>query len=365
MSVQKPAVLSVSPSIFLEGNTRMGRVVLLGLLLLDLLLACRCMSSRTPNVSQIRGGGGPARTSGEDRVGSADVHLQRDAPPMFYGALSSRSVGRYVLATSSLVRECARVYTPAPLGNIASSLCSRFSIGLNSRGEDARGYTGKRKPSGFSYDKFMSPDKRTGDEEDDLGGDGDPTATPVAPEKYGRVSSAFLVRHEIGDDSTRITKAPPEKEKMKIGVELHSPVLGGNTSQKRSASRVDRRRASPRASAGSVLKSFGSLGRDKTRRSELDDMDLLSDSDDDGDGWDQGAGVDTLSGGKVVFEGSGEADSVRVTAKTTAGRNLVDVDDAATTLVDKLRLGKSSGAASHGRNRRKTRRERGSNRNRE
>lgn len=339
-----------------------AQVLLLGSLLF---LPCLSMSARTPHASQIRGGGGPPSTSEEDHVGGLNVHPRGDAPPMFYRALSRRSVGRYVLATSSLVGECARVYTPAPLISIASSLCSRFSIGLDSRRRDSgRGSLGKRKSSGFSYDKFMSPDKRAEDEEDDLCGDyGDPTATPVPPDKYGRVSSAFLVRHEIGGDSARRTSKEPVEKEKEVGVKLPSPVLGGDAPPKRSTPGVGGRRPSPHATASSVFKSISSLARDKRRKPELDDMDLLSDSED-GDGWDEEEGGDILSSEKGVFESPGEADSFRVTAKTI-GRNLVDVDDAATSLVNKLRLGKNSGAGSHGhgrRNRRKSRRERESNR---
>ena len=331
-----------------------AQVLLLGYLLL---LPCLSMSARTPHASQIRGGGGAASTYEEDDVGDPNVHPRGDSPPMFYRALSRRSVGRYMLAASSLGGECARVYTPAPFSSIVSSLSSRISIGLDGRGRDARGSLGKRKPSGVSYDKFMSPDKRTGDEEDDLCGDGDPATTPIPPDKYGRVSSAFLARHEIGGDSARSSKGPAEEQETDAGVELPSPVLGGKLSPKPSTPGVDRRRPSPHAAAGSVLKSIGSLARDKRRKPVLDDMDLLSESDDDGDGWDEEAGRGTFSKNAVV-ESRGDADSVRVAPKNTVGRNLVDVDDAATSLVNKLRLGKTSGTGSQGRNRRKTRRER-------
>lgn len=335
-----------------------AQVLLLGFLLLP----CLSMSARTPHASQIRGGGGAASTSEEDHVGGLNVHPSGVAPPMFYRTLSCRSVGRYMLATSSLVGECARVYTPAPFGSIASSLCSRFSIGLYSRGRDARGSLGKRKPSGVSYDKFMSPDKRTNDEEDDLYGVGDPATSPIPPDKYGRVSSAFLVRHEIGGDSARTSKDPAEEEGTDAGVELPSPVLGSDASPKRSTPGVDRRRPSPHAAAGSVFKSIGSLARDKRRKPVLDDTDMLSESDDDGDGWGEEVGENVLYNEKDVFESPDDADHVRVAPKTTVGRNLIDVDDAATSLVNKLRLGKNAGAASHGRNRRKTRKERKLNR---
>lgn len=357
----------LSPSLFFDRDTGMGQVVntkvfkaqllLLGYLLL---LPCLSMSVRTPHASQIRGGGGVASASEEDHVSGLNAHPSGHAPPMFYRALSRRSVGRYMLATSSLVGECARVYTPAPLSSIASSLCSCFNIGLDSRGRDARGSLGKRKSPGLSYDKFMSPDKRTGDQEDEMGGDGggDPADTLVPPDKYGRVSSAFLVRHEIGGDSARTGIEPAAKEAMDVGVELPPPVLGGDASPKPSTRGVDRRRPSPEATAGSVFKSLGSLGRDTRRKPVLDDADLLSDSDDYGDQWDEEAGGDMLSNDKGMFESQVEADAIRVTPKATTGRNLVDVDDAAATLVNKLRLGKNSKARSHSRSRRKTSRER-------
>ena len=349
-------------SLDLDLDTVMGPVVnakvvkaQLFLWYLLLLLPCLSTSTRTPHASRVRGGGA-ARSSEEDHVDGVNTHPRRDAPPMFYRTLSRRSVGRYVLATSSLVGECVRVYTPAPLSSIASSLCSRFMIGLDSRGRNARGPLGKRRTPGLSYDKFMSPDKRTGDEEDDLSGDGDPVNGPIPPDKYCRVSSAFLVRHEIGGDSARTSQEPAAKEATDAGVELPSPVLVGDVCPQPSTPGVDRRRRpSPQATAGSVFKSLGSLGRDKRRKPILDDMDLLSDSDDDadGDGWNGEAGGGVFSNDEPVVETPVEADAVRVAPKTTVGRNLVDVDDAAATLINKLRLGRS-GARSNGRNRRKT-----------
>lgn len=333
-------------------NVYKAQVLLLGSLLF---LPYLSASPPTPHASQISGGGRLASTSEEDSAESLNAHPRGDAPPMFYRALSRRSVGRYVLATSSLVGECARVYAPAPLTSIASCLCSRFSIGWDSnRGRDIRGSLGKRNPSGLSYEKFMSSDKERGDEED-----GDPTAIPVPPDKYGRVSSAFLVRHEIGGNAASTSDEPAEKEETSVGVTLSPPVLGGASPKQSTPPGVDRRRLSTRATAGSVFKSLGSLGRDKRRKPAMDDMDLLSDSEDPCDGWDEEAEEDILSSERGNFASSVEEDSVQVTSETTVGRNLVDVDDAAMSLVNKLRLGKNSGAAIHRRNRRKTRRERG------
>lgn len=358
------------PALYLGFDTGMGpvtnakvykaQVLLLGSLLLIPNLST---STQTLHASQLCGGGGLASTLEEDQVGSLNFRPRGDAPPIFYRALSRRSLGRYVLATSSLVGECARVYTPAPVGIIASSLCSRFCSGLDNRGRDSRGSLGKRKSSRFSYDKFMSQDKRTGDEEDDLcGDDGDPTATTaVPPDKYGRVSSAFLVRHEIGSDSAGTSEKLPEKEETDVDVRLPSPVLGGECSSKRSTPGVDRRHPSAHATTGSVFKSLGRLGRDK-KRPVLDDMDLLSDSEDTDWSEEEARGVIFPSGkGSALDESPGEPDSVQATRKPI-GRNLVEVDDAASTLVNKLRLGKSLGAESRGRNRRKTRKDREFNR---
>ena len=55
-------------------------------------------------------------------------------PSRIYKILVKHFVGRYFLATSSLVGECARVYVPAPLGLIASSLCGQVGIAMDSDG---------------------------------------------------------------------------------------------------------------------------------------------------------------------------------------------------------------------------------------
>lgn len=350
------------------------------------LLVLGSMSARTPDGTKIRAGGEADSTV---KAGNGGLHSSREnteperlsgeqqqqqqspSPPSFYRALSRRSVGRYILATSSLVGECARVYTPAPLGLVASSLWNRFSMGLDSHGRDRRGSLGPKKSSGFSYDRFMSPNDRTGDDED-LPGDGD-AAAAVPPDKYGRVSSAFLARHDIGD-LPRTTEGP-ERAENEFDDEKTEPVAPPPGVDERSRDqnirnviRTTRRqstRQSAHTAAGSVFKSIASLGRDRTKRA-MDDMDLLSDSEDEGDGCDGGGGGegrlgDVLSARTFVSDTTATpaaAHSGRVSAESTVGRNLVNADDTATTLVNKLRLGKKTegGESSHLRSRRKTRR---------
>lgn len=277
------------------------------LLLVGFLLPASVLATPTPDhLNAIRARG----TSGsrpEDFVGGGDggrdaseagVRIrggqQNNAPSRVYRTLSRRSIGRYVLATSSLVGECARVYAPEPLGLIASSLCSRFATAWDSKGRDRRASLGHQKSSAFSYDKFMSNDP-TADDEDPVGG-GDPSSLAVPP-KYGRVSSAFLTRHEIGDLTTN--GSPTESGGAEE--ETHTVVPRGEELDARSRppspSKADVRSRRPstagnirafghEAKAGSVFKSLAGLGWDKTSGGG-DDLDLLSDSGEGVGEWDE------------------------------------------------------------------------------
>ncbi|CAM9624186.1 unnamed protein product, partial [Pylaiella littoralis] len=255
------------------------------------------VSARTPDGTEIHAGG---RAYSTVEAGNRGLHSDRESfgsqrfsgerqqqqqqnplPSTFYRALSKRSVGRYILATSSLVGECARVYTPAPVGAVASSLWNRFGMGLGSHGRDRRGSSGQNKSSGFSYDRFMSTNNRAENDEDMLHGDGVFSA-PAQPDKYGRVSAAFLARHEIGGiEGLRIV----EKE---LEGDMADPVPHpfvfhesyGAPSKTDEMSKT--RRQSTETRTGSVLKSIASLGRDRNKGA-TDDMDLLSDSEDVGD----------------------------------------------------------------------------------
>lgn len=332
------------------------------------------VSARTPYGTKIRAGGRADSTvkagkvdllsdrenSESDRFTGEWQHQQQQhaSPPSFYRALSRRSVGRYIMATSSLVGECARVYTPPPLSLVASSLWNRFGMGFDSHGQDRRSSLGHKKSSGFSYDRFMSPNDRAGDDED-LPGD---AVQSVPPKKYGRVSSAFLVRHEIGD--TAGLERGEEKlddGKTKTDPVPPRPVLDDMPELERGMIRTNRRQ-SPQTTTGSVLKSITSLGRDRNKQA-MDDIDLLSDSEDEADGCygerEEGGRFGEGSTKNYVSDSPfGGAQSGRGSAESTIGRNLVDADDNAVTLVNRLRLGKRTGGESSLSSRRKARRSR-------
>jgi len=306
------------------------------LCVLPLLLPClgTCAQTAHDVSSQIRGGCGPTSP-----VEGGDEGLLSDrpggfTPPAFYRALSRRSVGRYVLATSSLVGECARVYTPAPFGVLASSLWSRFAIGLGSRGRDYRGSSGQKKSSPFSYDRFMSPDIGKDDEEEDLGVD--PANSPVPPDKYGRVSSAFLLRHAIGGLAN--TNGGLRKVDGREDIDTAGGAVSADASPLEGKNEVTtvNLQSIPTAAAGSVLKSLGSLGSGRKKQA-VDDMDLLSESED--DDWDEFEGEGGRSRTSGV-QGPGVVPASVPKASTSRRRNLVDADDSASTLVEKMRLAK-------------------------
>lgn len=205
------------------------------------------------------------------------------APPRLYRTLSRRSFGRYVLATSSLVCECARVYTPAPLDLLASSLLTRVSVALDSTMRNRVGASVGKKtsPSGLSYERFLSNDG-TMMEEEELSGE----ALAVPPEKYGRVSSAFLARHAVGRvdlmaeevavEDVRPIRPPTSEGSNTNAVDIGPLPLKDTVS---TLSRRTRLSGQPSPSTRSVLESLASL-RINRRREGGDDLDLLSDSDD-------------------------------------------------------------------------------------
>lgn len=182
-----------------------------------LILGCSCgrlISGRTPSL--VGSGGGRPQSKQRQPVehvnldhskafGERETHSRGTAgagqpkgdalcprPSRIYGILAKHCVGRYVLATSSLVGECARVYAPAPLGLIALCLCGQVGIAFDSNGRnhgDSRG--GRGSPPGVSYEQFLSEHHSKEDEELS-------SEVVVPPEKYGRVSLAFQTRHAIG-----------------------------------------------------------------------------------------------------------------------------------------------------------------------
>lgn len=330
------------------------------------LLLLGSLSARSPDGTKIRAGG---RADSTVEAGNGDHHSDREnsrsdrltgerqqqqqkqnpSPPSFYRALSRRSVGRYIIATSSLVGECARVYTPTPLGLVASSLWNRFGMGFDLHGRDRRGSLGQNKSSGFSYDRFMSPNDRAGDDEG-LPGD---SVQSVPPDKYSRVSSAFLVRHEIGGTASL------EKAEEKLDDGKTDPVPPREMPDQKGGVIRTNRGQSPQTTTGSVLKSITSLGRDRNKQA-MDDIDLLSDSEDEGDECYGEKGREGFGGSakNYVSDTPGGVNSGRGSAESTIGRNLVDADDNVATLVNRLRLGKKTGGESSLSSRRKARRSR-------
>ncbi|CAN0549431.1 unnamed protein product, partial [Ectocarpus sp. 12 AP-2014] len=265
----------------------LGRSAPKVLLLLGFLLPASVLTTPTPDHLNAIRARGTSGSSPEDFVGGGDggrdtseagVRIRGGqqknlSPSRVYRTLSRRSIGRYVLATSSLVGECARVYAPEPLGLIASSLCSRFATAWDSKGRDRRASLGHQKSSAFSYDKFMSNDP-TADDEDPVGG-GDPSSLAVPPKKYGRVSSAFLTRHEIGGLTTngsptesggaeeKTHTAVPRGEELDARSRTPSPSMADAPSRRPSTA-GNIRAFGQQAKAGSVFKSLAGLGWDKT-----------------------------------------------------------------------------------------------------
>lgn len=206
-------------------------------------------------------------TSPEQVDAEAEQSEQRtpdSEPPRIYRTLTRLSVGRYVVAASSLFGECVRIYAPAPL----SSLCTRLCIVFGSAKRTTRMLDGKRNPPpGLSYERFMSRDHRSEDEDaldgDELGG-----AFLTPPEKYGRASSAFLVRHALGHFEDVVgkvgTRGSPVARPL-VGIET----LGTTTSAGADSVATGRRRFGFRP-----LAAFG-----RRRLQVGDDLDLLSDVD--------------------------------------------------------------------------------------
>lgn len=115
-------------------------------------------------------------------------------PPCIYRSLARQSIGRYVLAASTLVGECARVYCPAPLHAIVSTVHTRVSNVFDAQRPTSHGPERQRNSQpGLSYEQFMGNDNVL-DEEDHIR-----DSFVMPPEKYGRVSSGFLMRHAIGN----------------------------------------------------------------------------------------------------------------------------------------------------------------------
>ncbi|CAM9487007.1 unnamed protein product [Ectocarpus sp. 4 AP-2014] len=212
----------------------------------------------------------------------------------------------------------------------------------------------------------MSNDS-TADDEDPVGG-GDPASLAVPPKKYGRVSSAFLTRHEIGGLTTngspiesggaeeKTHTVVPRGEELDARSRTPSPTKADAPSR-RSSTAGNIRAFGQQAKAGSVFKSLAGLGWDRMS-GEGDDLDLLSDCEEGVGEWDENSagsssGVSTTSKISVAA-----ADGAGVPSEPTVRRNLVDLDEDSTALVDKLRLGTKAELS-----RRKRRRSRSSSRN--
>lgn len=253
----------------------------------------RSASTSSPLVARTREGERPktpGRHSGHDGYiaepgglsgwGESETAATQDRqgspPPRLYRTLVQHSFGRYVLATSSLVRECARVYMPAPFDLLMSSLFTRVSITVDSKGRYRGASVGKKtSPSGLSYDRFLSHDG-TMMEEEELSGE----ALAMPPEKYGRVSSAFLLRHAVGHVDVMAGKEGAED----VRAIRHPPFEGSKADtfdtgpMQDAISRGTRRSGHPSPSTRSVLESLAGL---RVSRQSVggDDLDLLSDSD--------------------------------------------------------------------------------------
>ena len=210
----------------------------------------------------------------------------KTSTPQVFSSLARRSVGRYILSTMSLAGECIRVYVPGPFGLIASSVGARVRDAMRSCEKGGLGPGARHSsPPGLSYDRFLSRDEEVEDGEDRL-----PSYFDAAiPDKYGRVSSEFLVRHSIGpskitmegDAATDELGDPELPTETQVLVQGDSSHDGGmSTSAVADGSSVSSSPASIKKTAtDSFLKSL-SIVRKKRNEGHEDDLDLLSDPND-------------------------------------------------------------------------------------
>lgn len=236
----------------------------------------------TPNVSLKMDDKAPIDDRGAPELAEGLHHVS--SAPRFYRGLSQYSIGRHLVATSYLIGECTRLYAPAPLGVIATSLYRRATHVFFS-GIEARGQTGEGRQSqpSVSYAKFLSHDNQMEDEE--------PLEDAVFahPEKYGRVSLAFLARHSIGNGSNHQMRGDPNEisdisvQQPMVPTPLVTPDVpkSGVSSFKETGVGTiahPRRPSQARSPGASVFKSLGGFRRNS--HPVQDDLDLLSESDD-------------------------------------------------------------------------------------
>lgn len=183
-----------------------------------------------------------------------------------FDALVERSVGRYILATSSLAEECVRAYVPGPFGLMTSLLCTRVRDALFSREHDVLG-PDDGQSSRLSYKRFLSPEGDTDDYLDHL-----PENFESAIQyKFSRVSAAFLVRHGIGhataDNDPGLGSTNQDRAKTNGRSKLAE--VDGQI-QDAPSNRVEEKAASY-----SIINSLNNF-RKKRRTVIEDDLDLLS-----------------------------------------------------------------------------------------
>lgn len=283
------------------------------ILLLFFLSACqRCLaltSSSFEGTSRAtanfrREAGGEDFGGSQENTGIEGTKGTRGIPtaPKIYKTLARRSIGRYILASFSLFGECALVYSPAPFYLLSSDLYSRVSNALNSKVQQNRHASdgGKSPHSGVSYDGYMPYDGSMDHEKLSV----NDFIKVAPPEKYSRVSSAFLVRHSIGDlakahDGIAVARTSTIKSVSTInrrsvtthnGIITHNrnsmsgrPLAAGSSNfgvlDERSGdgSTSNYSNQFPEARSASVMKTLAGLRKGGNgRREGGDDLDLLS-----------------------------------------------------------------------------------------
>lgn len=284
--------------------------------------------------SDLAGGGHAARDGVQDNPPGD----RKTRATHVFDALVERSVGRYILATSSLAGECVRAYVPGPFRLMTSLLCTRVRDALFSGEHDVLG-PDDGQSSRLSYKRFLSPEMNTDDYLDRV-----PENFESAIQyKYSRVSAAFLVRHGIGhavaDDDTG--RCSTDQDRARANGRSKLAVLDERI-QDAPSNGIEEKAASY-----SILNSLNSFR--KMRRTVIeDDLDLLSEDLEDEDHLKKpprvvGSRVKERGGNggvKEIAAGVSQRppDDVRVRREGLGTLNLIsNGDEGAIKLVNKLR----------------------------
>lgn len=184
--------------------------------------------------------------------------------PLLYGILTRQAMGRYIFAVSSLLGECARVYSPEPVSSVLSTLQDTLDGFVEQIGQRR-----STRPTQFQGNKPLHRGSSLDVENDDLVLD---KQVLHSLEKYGRVSNAFLRRHALGG----LIESLDESIAVDSSVKVEDRSLAGNPSSDKSVQH-DHRQMGSLPQLGSQRGSRSFLGFRKSRR-VVDDEELLSQS---------------------------------------------------------------------------------------